>query len=192
MVEEMPSPGRNWEWTPLGPGVKAGAGAGTCTDIWTQHEKSPLAEPLGKGLGKLSCASQFELNQSVRNGEINQHNKTRCRKPGGSWGVGSFGILGSAGTPGATQGVQYKQLWGVAPRSGKSWMTRWIHPTLNLSICLKWGEFSLHGIIYSTAVPFDSIVSTLLVPVRMPQEHLEHKNKEHPPLPANTDRAGLW
>lgn len=31
--------------------------------------------------------------------------------------------------------------------------------------------FSPHGIIYSTFVPFDSVVFTLLAPIRMPQEH---------------------
>lgn len=104
---------------PWDPGVKAGAGAGTCTDIRTQHEKSPLAEP-GKWLRKQGWESKFELSQPVRNEEINQHNKTRCRKPGGCCGIGSFGTLGSAGTPGATEGVQYKGLWRVAPRNEKS------------------------------------------------------------------------
>lgn len=106
---------------------------------WTQHEKSPLAEP-GKWLGKLGWESQFELSQPVRNEEINQHNKTRCRKPGGCCGIGSFGTLGSASTPGATEGVQYKELWRVAPRNEKSWMTRWIYPTLNLSMLpqMRW------------------------------------------------------
>jgi len=31
--------------------------------------------------------------------------------------------------------------------------------------------FCLHGIIYSTVVPVDSVVFTLLAPTRMPQEH---------------------
>lgn len=116
MAEEMPSPGTNWEWT--SPGTQGLRQEGPA--LTPEHSmKNHLLQNLAKWLGKLGCASQFELNQSVRNGEINQHNKTSCRQPGGCCGVGSFGTLGSAGAPGGTEGVQYEELWRVAPRNGK-------------------------------------------------------------------------
>lgn len=81
MAEEMPSPGTNWEWT--SPGTQGLRQEGPA--LTPEHSmKNHLLQNLAKWLGKLGCASQFELNQSVRNGEINQHNKTSCRQPGGA------------------------------------------------------------------------------------------------------------